>query len=285
MATKQRDTMLYFPLYSLRYSTDHTKTLDYILCYCIVEYGYRLYSNFILKNGDTAWIDRAVTKNPIANFNYEDEEHYYVVFASLKYNIKIYDIHSILDKHKAIVNFISYYEYKYGKDVRVKIHVDLLLDTKNNRFDYNLFRLYCAIKSVLGKKSFCRITSDRLRYRMQGYKSQKVYEIDCAQDKLLTRRQIEARIEKLIRKKFVSTITYNRRLKFFSTRYRDKQLEDLVVNSISLSKALKAERKARSERLGNRIELKVLELKTQINQGVEVSGLQNRFLSEMKLVK
>lgn len=285
MPTKQRDTMLYFPLYSLRYSTDHAKTLDYVLCYCIVEYGYRLYSNFSLKSGDNAWIERTVTNNPVKNFNYGNEEHFYIVFAALRYHMKIYDINSLLEKHKAINSFISYYEYKYGKDVRVKVHIELLLDAKDNRFPYDLFRLYCGIKSVLGKKPFCRITSDRLRFRMQGYKSQKVYEMEFGQDKLFTRRQIEARIEKLINKKFISTVTYNRRLKFFSSRYKDKQLEDLVVNSISLSKAFKAERKARSERLGKSIELKVLELKTQINQGVEVSGLQNEFLSEMKLVK
>lgn len=285
MANYKKDTMLYFPLYSLRYSTDHSKTLDYVLCYCIVEYGYRLYSNFTLKSGDNAWIDRAVTNNPVKNFNYENEEHFYIVFAALRYHMKIYDINSLLEKHKAINNFISYYEYKYGKDVRVKVHIQLLLDAKENRFPYDLFRLYCGVKSVLGKKPFCRITSDRLRYRMLGFKSKKVFELEFSQDKLMTRRQIEARIDKLIIKKLIGTITYKRRLKFYSSRYKDKQLEDIVTNGIALAKAIKLERKARSQRLSKNIDLKVHELKEKMQDGTEISAIKQDWLTEMKLVK
>jgi hypothetical protein len=280
----KKDRMFYFPLYALRYSTDFHKTLDYIISYCIVEYGYWLYSNFVLSSGDNSNIQRAVTKNPINNFDCGDDLHDYIVFASLRYGIKIFDIKILLNKHKAIINFISYYENQYGKDARVKVHRDLILETRDGKFDYNLFRLYCAVKSILGKKPFCRITSDRLMYRMLGYKSKEVFERECCSDRLLSRRKIDLRVNKLVNKKFVDTITYRKRIKFYSTQFKGKPFEDLLKDSLALSKANKLQRGIRNKRIDEGVDLKVMELTAQMNNGKEFSDIKQEAISKLNLV-
>lgn len=273
MEKYQKKYQFYFPLYALRYSKDYRETLDFIISYCIVEYGYWLYSNHTLTSQNYSRIQQAVEQNQISNFDYENDEHYYFILASIQQGVAIHNIETVLFKHKRINNFISQYEHYHRKDVRVKVHRDLLVETRDGKFAFDLFRVYCAIKSILGIKPFCRITSERIKYCMLGFKSKKVFELEKCTDTLFSRGRIDYRINILSNKKLIDKVTFRKRIRFISTRFKGKQLEDVVTTSLAFKIANKEQRTIRNNRINMNVELKANEIIAKMNKGKELSEL------------
>jgi hypothetical protein len=107
-----------------------------------------------------------------------------------------------------------------------------MFEVLDGRFDFKQFLVLCAFSSILGKKKkFVRITYDRIRYAMYGYKSKKIFEKTDTKIELLTDKQLKRIIDILHSKKFFSKFTYRNRQIYYSTKLEDEELREAVKNS------------------------------------------------------
>jgi len=86
-----------------------------------------------------------------------------------------------------------------------------------------------------------RITLKRIRYAMQGSKSEGVYRELRGEEILLTDKQLKNRTLYLRSKKFISRFTYKKRETWYSTRIKTvEKLSEKVANYKAYRKGLKA---------------------------------------------
>lgn len=122
----------------------------------------------------------------------------------------------------------------YGKQPYSRIGRELVFSLRDKKFDENMFRVLCAISSVIGKQAkFKRITYNTLRFRMWGFKNEKEFKQDnlSKKIKLLTDRQLARIVKKLHSLKFFSKFTYQQRQIFYSTKLNDEELFNAVSKS------------------------------------------------------
>ncbi len=138
-----------------------------------------------------------------------------------------------LRKFNAIDSHIQQYISNYGKDSYCRIGKNLLFETRDGQFDFKQFHVLCAISSILGKKKkFARITYDRIRYAMNGYRSKSIFlNENTTGIELLSDKQIKRVVDILHSKKFFSKFTYRNRQIFFSTKLEDEELREAVKSS------------------------------------------------------
>ena len=197
-----------------------------IISYCIVEHSLKV-NSYVNKR------IRELQRRLPSDFTDFDESHSKIVLAADELGITISSITKTLSNHQRISSHITAFTERYGKDAFCRIGKDICFETKVGKFEYSLFAVLCAIQSILGKKKrYCRITKDRIRYRMHGYKSREIAEQGMIHKSiLLTDRQIGIRVNILYGKNLFSKFTYARRQTFYSTRLGDKELAEKVKES------------------------------------------------------
>lgn len=179
--------------------------------------------------------------------------------------IEVMDIYFELDQA------LELYQNKYGKDAICRIGRDLIFETIEGKSALDLFKVLCAIQSILGKDIYMkRITKEFIRYRMHGYKSKKIMMKENPDLVLMTDKMLTYRIDKLHRKNFISKLTLKRRLSYYSTWLTDDQLIDHVVWYQSLKKTREKEISSINKTVDKLYDKKLKELKN--NQNV----LQNQ---------
>ena len=128
----------------------------------------------------------------------------------------------------------------FGKDAYVQINKDVCFDTRDGKFDYNLFAVICAIKSAIGKTATYKcITKDQIKHRMNGFKSKKImndkshFYLKDINPKLidLHDKKIERLRDKAAELNFYSYFTFKRRQTFYSTRLNKTQLIEAVYEN------------------------------------------------------
>jgi len=219
--------MLEFPLCCLCYPIENKEKVSMIISYCIVEHSKKIEIN----------INQRVKEYPKEKlpfgFDKTSKAHCRILLAAEELGVKLGDIYDTYDQHEKLQKHISNFIIKHGKDAYCRIGKDLLFDVYKNGFPYRQFAVLCGIQSVVGKKPlFKRVTKDRIRYTMLGYKSKTVAlaEMDKGQ-MLLTDRQLGSTIQILHAKEFFSKFTYAKRQSFYSTRLNNKELYDAVEKS------------------------------------------------------
>ena len=218
--------MLEFPLCCLSYPEEEKNKVGMIISYCIVEHSKKV-NSFIHKR------IRELERELPFDFEEANEVHLKVVLAADELAITVSNTKNTLLNHKMLTENINDFTEKYGKDAYCRIGKKVCFETSVGKFNYSAFTVLCAIQSVLGKtKKYCRITKDRIRFRMQGYKSKSIAEQEM-KDKtiLLTDRQLGNRTEILYGKNFFSKFTYAQRQTFYSTRLSDEELREKVKES------------------------------------------------------
>jgi hypothetical protein len=219
-----------FPLCLLTISTVKEKVLASIISYCLVEkalsYKYDVDDLEIL--GHSVW--ELESKYP--DYFNDNPLHNKLIKAADFFKVTLGSFNSNISRHKTVLKYISDYQTKYGKDSYSAIDKELLFECRDRGFSYELFTILCAINSIIGKKKkFVRITYDRIRYAMNGYRSKTIYQSAGVNLRFLTDRQLKQRIDLLNAKKFFSKFTYQHRQVFFSTRLNDEQLREAVKTS------------------------------------------------------
>ena len=193
---------LEFPLSSLIYVAEDKNRIGDIISWCIVNHANKLFCG---------------------------PEKQRILDAAKFLGVTIPSIKNTLNNYHEFESFIS---NTLSKDAYCRIGKKLMFESRDGIFDFNQFRVLCAIQSILGKKKkFARITYDRIRYAMQGYRSRTLFFETMPVVKLLTDRQLKRIVDILHSKKFISKFTYGRRQIYFSTRLEDEELIEAVKQS------------------------------------------------------
>jgi len=222
---KKDGILLEFPLCCLAMNYDGEELLNNIISYCIVRHSQRI----VTRTQERVLYFKG--KMP-KDFNPDSKSDCQILLAGEEFGITMRRIMDTKNRYSEVSNHIQEYEYRYSKDAYCRIGRDLLIETRDGKFQYKYFAILCAIQSIIGKrKPFIRITKDRIRYRMWGYKSKDIAhkEMNGGQI-LLTDRQLKRIIDFLHAKKFLSKFTYARRQTFYSTRLTDEELIAAVSN-------------------------------------------------------
>ena len=256
----QKTNNIYFPLCFLAYVSDRKNnplpdletTAHKIISYGIIEYAKKLQrEDFFISEYGKKVIAEYVRRNKL--YLKQSVFNKYIVVSAIKLNLDIPGIETLKDQHRELAKYLDFYECQHGKDVNVKMHKHILFELMEKKFDERMFRVYCAILSVIGNKPFVRITIKRISYRMHGYKTEDIYLGSNPTCKVLTARQIKTTIDKLQERNFFDVITYGNRQTFYSTKYRHERLFDVLTKSISAKKDSKMKSKTRSKMLKLRV--------------------------------
>ena len=222
---KNDGILLEFPLCCLAMNYDEKELLDHIISYCIVRHSHRI----VTRTQERVYNYKG---NFPMDFNGDSETDCQILLAGKELSITIERIQVNINRFSEVSNFIQEYEYKYKKDAYCRIGKNLLFETRDGKFEYKNFAVLCAIQSIIGKtKKHYRITKDRIRYRMHGYKSKNIAEQEMNGEQiLLTDRQLGTIINFLYTKQFFSKFTYARRQTFYSTRLTNEELREEIKN-------------------------------------------------------
>jgi len=278
---------LYFPLNALRFSDDVNDRYETIIRYSIVEYAYRLMNNFELQDSDYSAIEATVNskRHGIDDYDPENDLHNYVVFAGNRLNITFGSIESQIYGHGRLTQFIRAYEAKHGKDATVKVNRDLLFEVRDKILDEKLFRVFCAIRSIEGSKQYpVRITNNRIRYRMLGFRKQELYYKSKCNDKLLTDRQIRLLVDKLDSKGLICTHTHKKRLKYYSSKFSKANFENYITTMLTNKDLQKEKKRLTQNRIEANIQIKLQEerekfLNDKTNYNPEMEIISNKELT------
>ena len=278
MENENKTDNIYFPLCCLNFDKDISKTAGHLISYGIIEYASKLENNIELNDGDYEKIENYIEEHNLSN----NEDNYFIVLSAIKLNITMGSLSKTLKQHSEIETYINLFEYKYGKDAKVKVNKGILFDVRDKKnIDERMFRVYCAVVSVIGNKSFIRITNKRISYRMLGFKSEDVYYKEKHKSKILTARQIKTVTDKLSDRNFFAMRTYRNRLTFYSTKYRDAEFDTILTNSIAMNKAKKEVKKINNEKINTVVAEKLIELRKRLIDGECYKDLK----SKMELIK
>jgi hypothetical protein len=92
---------------------------------------------------------------------------------------------------------IKSHELRFGNDPKPTIETSLFFDFMNNEDDPLLFACYMAIRSILGRRKYCKTTKHAIQQRMFGAKSNKVFEHLLSKEKMIHKQnEIISRSEK-----------------------------------------------------------------------------------------
>ncbi len=202
---------------------DEEELLSHIISYCIVRHSDKI------ETRTQERVNSYERKFP-KDFNPDSKTDCQIILAGEEFGVTIGTIQSINKRFSNVSNFVQEYEYKHNKDAYCRIGKKLLFETRDGKFKYKNFAVLCAIQSIIGKtKKHSRITKDRIRYRMRGYKSKVIAEQEMnGSQHLLSDRQLYRIISTLHAKKFFSKFTYAKRETYYSTRLTDEELRDEI---------------------------------------------------------
>jgi hypothetical protein len=222
---------LEFPLSVLIFLAGKRERINDLMGYCIVKQTDKVnLSNSEINN----LVKHLIEEREKTIYGYKKESIYHkkILIAASHFGIIIPNVYSVIDEYNRVLELISPFITRNGKDAYCRIGKELLFDVREGKFDYKLFSVLCGIQSILRDDKFKRITYDRIRYAMHGYKCKSVYEKENPGIKLLTDRQLKRLVDLLHAKQFFSRFTYANRQIFYSTKIdSDDQLREIVKQS------------------------------------------------------
>ncbi len=252
-----------------------------LISYGIVEYAKKLERSWSISQIEDYEICRHIQEQNLTTYQSSDPLDRYIILAAQCLRLKIGDLEITKLNHKHLDDFHYQFENVHGKDAKVKIHRDILFEVREKQFDERMFRVYCGVLSIIGKKPYVRITMKRILYAMLGCKSEKVFNEIEHKQKLLSARQVKTTIDKLRDRGFFDYVTHAKRMTFYSTKFRDPALNSVVSEGIAKNKLKKEKSKLKSEMLKNDIEEKLKVLRSEYlrkqNEPVQETGNMELF--------
>ena len=183
--------------------------------------------------------------------DYEEDNYDHIKMCAYaeRVGISLGSLHSISTRHGFCQSYVDNYEIEYGKDAWTQFNSKIIFNVRDGKFSYELFSIICAINAILGKEAkYKRITLERIKAAMNGYKSNEICEKELKQkhyrddkiislpDHTLRRRIIKLSDEGL---NFFRRYTYKSRETYYSTQIKDEfQLMEQVIEFKSKRKGL-----------------------------------------------
>ena len=170
----------------------------------------------------------------ITKWDPDNDIHKKMLITAQRKGLRINDCFSVLKTYEAVSEYVTKFELEYGQDMWTRLGASLTWDTYKGIFEYELFAIICAINGILGTKAtYKRITINRIRAAMNGYKKYQIYQEFCKSGKLpknnlsdINDRTLYRRFDKLGELNFFRRYTYRKRHTYYSTRV--KTVDELV---------------------------------------------------------
>ena len=170
----------------------------------------------------------------VKRWNPDDPTHQRILITCSRKGLTVYDCFSVYNSYKSETEYLDEFKLKFGNDMWTRIGVDIAWDTLKGNFDYDLFAILCAVNGILGtKEAYKRITLDRIRAAMNGYKKYPIYKEIIQSGNLsennlskIKDRTLYRKLDKLSDMNFFLKYTYKKRQTFYSTRIAT--IEELV---------------------------------------------------------
>lgn len=250
----KRNQYIHFPLCCLNFSNNIIEIAEKIISYGVVEFAKILETQIELYENDINNIINFIKKNKIKGVNLENETDQFIILSCIKIGVIPFDLRATKSNQKELKSYIIEFEKRNGQDCIVRVHKDIIFEVRDGKFSELLFRVYCAVLSVIGKKAFVRITIKRISYRMQGFKDLKTANKEIAKSsKILTDRQIRTLTDKLQNQGLIDKLTYKNRLTFYSVLYRGKALDKIITRSIITKQFKKQKGNIRNKKINEAV--------------------------------
>jgi hypothetical protein len=154
------------------------------------------------------------------------------------FNYKIDDINIAAKNYMFISGLLNRNTEINGKEPYCRVGKEILVETIKGKFEFQLFSLLAAISAVLGKTAqYKRITKDRLRYAMIGYKAKGIYYCDKKGNLAPSLDRVIGRLVDILEdKKLITKFTYRNRQTFYSTRIKTKKKLAELIEVMKLKK-------------------------------------------------
>lgn len=258
---------LMFPLYSLQFSKDRKKMLEFVISYGIIDYSNNLKKKIDLYPNDYGTLTAYAKEN---NISLNCDFDFYICLTMKKLNCPG-NIETVFNQYLELKQFVQRYEKQFGKDAKVSIHRNIVFETLAGKFNFDLFLVYCGILKWLGNKPYWRITYLMISFAMQGFKGKISYYNSVSIYTPMTVRQIETRVRKLQNGKLLDRLNFNRREIFYSTRYKGDNLRKQVEQYILKRKAKRIAdfQSERNKELTKSVKHKVSLMKADIETGAK----------------
>jgi hypothetical protein len=266
---------LEFPLSSLIYFATKRERINDLIGYCIIKQSDKVtLSNSEITRLAGHLLEERDKESPLSGYSKNSTYHKKILIATSHLGVTIFNIQRVIEEHDNLSYAISPYLARNGKDAYCRIGKKLIFEVREGIFDYKLFSVLCGIQSILRDDKFKRITYDRIRYAMHGYKSKTAFEKENPGIKLLTDRQLKRIVDLLHAKQFFSRFTYANRQIYYSTKIdNDEQLREAVKQT----KLYWAKRKSNVDD-----KITTLEIKREIQKQREKANLVSIELKTLK---
>lgn len=262
---------IYFPLCFLSFREDSSiagedveyipslpEIAELIISYGIVEYAMKLQrDDFFISQLDESKIKKFTKQNSISVKSGIDK---YIILSSVKLGITFNDMKWTKGNHAKLSLYLQEYEAKHGKDAIVKMHSGILFHVRDKTFDERMFRVYCAVVSVIGNKDYVKIIMETISYRLHGYKTKEIYSMYKPSYEVLTDKKIKTTLHKLQKKKCFYFITYNCRLTYYSRKLDNEKLLNVIAEKKAREKFKKSKSSIANKILTEKVNERVLQL-------------------------
>jgi hypothetical protein len=201
------------------------------LCALNLKYDYKQLTMLILSFGIVEFSKKDEWQLPDELLELKDEEPKDEDYAYWAYS-RVFHLtgsngNELIKNHRIVKNNLEFSESQNGKDAYFRIGIDLIMNAHKGSFSEREFRVYCAIRSILGSRNpFLRITTDRIIHCMYGYKIKSAFEKTNIVP--ITKRQLRTTIEKLIDKNLITSFTNKKRFTYYSTKLKLPELINAV---------------------------------------------------------
>jgi hypothetical protein len=223
-----------FPLALLAYGSSKSERLSAIVDLCCVNAGKKQMQTF--DESCTMAMAEAL-QNPPAGLDLEKEDHLILALGMKILNVANGNAKMMITAAAAAEKFLRDHDGRFGASPFVRVGSSLFWETFKETMDYRMFSTVCAVNAILGQKSYCRLTRDRIINAQLGYKSAAVATamLPKRKDGLvpLTHSQCRTVLDKIENKKLIVRCQVSPRKTMFSTRMT---LEELA--QVSLEKEL-----------------------------------------------
>lgn len=152
-------------------------------------------------------------------------------------------IHKIIADNNAARAVVDKWQAKYGSSFPVRLKTTYYYEMRDDRMlSEREFRVLLGLYSVIGAKSFTKIGWPMIQARAAGFMSPA--QLNRKQGPVYSRGQIERACAKLLDRKFVTSLTYNRGERFWTNRMTPEELSSAII---AKKTALIKARQARAE--------------------------------------
>ena len=108
---------------------------------------------------------------------------------------------------KELYKYIAQFESQFGRDAKFRIHIDLINEIIDGGIKKNEFRVYAAVRSIIGKKLESKATNIGIRLRSSGFKNAKAKSNSTWNLKPLSRQNVRTALKNLEQEGFIGMVT------------------------------------------------------------------------------